>query len=360
MAKVKRIVTDENTSSDFLSKLEAIDKDFKELCEEKERKVVSFGSIKMNKASGVGGAVYGKTYEIMGWESGGKSTICLQTMTNVQKQGGRVLLIDSEHSFDESYALALGMNLSKDKFKLIQPNFAEQAFDYASAVARAKLFDMIVFDSQTGLIPKKGFEGDTTDSVLGLKARLMSAEVPKLVTLCGNNNILLYFISQYREKIGVMFGSPITTSGGNALKFYSHARIEISKSVKAEEELNFTKFKFVKNKLAKPYGKGEFNIVWGKGVDNNDELLDLSIEAGIIKKSGSWFSYEDTKLGQGFDSVKKFFDDNEGFRSELLDKLNRKEFLEEESGEQIILDNEEITQEVEWISNNIEEGGSEE
>lgn len=312
-------------NDEFLKRLEALDKEFKNLSHKttvKKDQIVSFGSIKMDKESGVKGAIYGKTYEIIGWESSGKSTVCLQTMSNVQAQGKRVLLIDSEHSFDKTYAEKLGMNLKTEQFKLIQPDFAEEAFDYAIAAARGGLFDMIIFDSQTALIPKKGFEGDTGDSVLGLKSRLMSAEVPKLINLCAKNNILLFFVSQFRHAIGVMFGSPETTNGGNALKFYCHARIELRKSAKPEEGLNLTKFKFIKNKLAKPYGSGSFNIIWGKGIDNREELIDIAIESEIIKKAGSWFSYGDLKIGQGIDTVKTLLNDN----PELLEEIKNKIF----------------------------------
>lgn len=280
--------------------------------------VISTGSFGLDLATGIGGLPRGKVVEFMGWESSGKSTITLQTIANAQKMGITCALIDGEHSFDSTYAKSLGINT--DDLLINQPDYGEQGYDVAE-----KLMDsgvgLIIIDSQTALLPKKVIDADAGDTAMGLHARLMSQVVPKLMHKAGQNNCLIIFISQFREKIGVMFGSPETTNGGHALKFYSHMRVEIRKSIDKEESRNKTRIKIIKNKLANPFGTAEFYINWGTGVDRFQEILDHAVELEIIQKAGSWFSYGETKIGQGFDSVKQLLQDNPELYKEIENKV---------------------------------------
>lgn len=307
--------------AEFLERLEKIEKALKISNEEKERKIYSFGSVKMDIKSGIKGAMSGKLYEIKGWESSGKSTVSYSIIKDVQRQGGRTLIIDGEHSLSEEYLIKLGIDTSKSKLKIYRPDYLEQGFQYIFDVLDQGLFDYILLDSQDSLQPKKVMEGDTSESALGLKARFVSLNLPKLINKIDASNTLFVVISQIREKIGVMFGPTNTTSGGNAWKFYAHVRIDFSKQIKTDSAANLTTFKFSKNKLAEPMGSGEFELVWGKGINVTKEILELSIEKGIINRSGSWYSYKETKLGQGADTVCKLLEDNEELLNELKQQL---------------------------------------
>jgi len=290
--------------------------------------IVPTGSIGLDLAIGVGGLPYGRTVEIMGWESSGKSTITLNIIANHQKKkdGRKAVLIDGEHSFDAKYAKSLGVDV--DELEISQPDYGEMAYDIANELIETDEIGVLVIDSQTSLLPKKVMQGEAEDKALGLHARLMSQEVPKLMAKASKHNCLLIFISQFREKIGVMFGSPITTNGGNALKFYAHIRLEVSKSIikdaEGERTGNKTTVKVVKNKVASPYKIAEFDIDWGIGINRNKEILLLAIEHDIVKKSGSWYSYGESKLGQGENGVLKLFGDNPDFCKEIEDKLMAK------------------------------------
>lgn len=305
--------------------MDSIDKDYglgsvnrRDMIKEK-LDVISTGSFGLDRATGIGGFARGKLTELIGWESSGKSTITLQIIANAQKQGLKCMLIDAEFSFDATYAKALGIDVDEMIVLQIDEGGAEKMYNIANRLMRTKGIGVCVVDSQTALLPKKAFDGEIGDSKLGLHARLNSEAVPMLVGAASIGNTALIFISQLREKIGVMFGSPETTSGGNALKFYSHMRVDFRKSLikdpKTEEVIaNKTICKVIKNKMAPPYRKAEFEVVFGKGVNTNKEILDLAVEFEIIKKAGSWYSYESANIGQGADSILQMFDDNEEFR----------------------------------------------
>lgn len=285
--------------------------------------VISTGSYKLDRATGIWGLPRGKIVEVMGWESSGKSTIVQQTIGNAQKQGLRALLIDGENSLDATYAKALGVDVDTLLYEQLDEGGGERCYNVAERLIRTGEIGIAVIDSQTSLLPKKVIEGEVGDSALGLQARLMSTAVPKIMTAAGKANCLVIFINQFREKIGVMFGSPETTNGGNALKFYSHMRIRVSKSVlkgagKDDEPYgNKTTCKVIKNKLAIPFKEAEFVINYGTGVDRDLEILDLATETGIIKLSGSWYSYQDNNIGQGSENIISMFKDNPDFRQEI-------------------------------------------
>jgi recombination protein RecA len=281
--------------------------------------VISTGSIGLNAALGVGGFPRGRVIEIFGPESSGKTTLAIHSIAEVQKLGGIAAVIDAEHAFDRFYAEKLGVNT--DELLISQPNNGEEALEIAEQLIRSSAVDLIVVDSVAALTPKKEIEGDMGDSNVGLQARLMSQALRKLTSAISKTNTTCIFINQLREKIGVMFGSPETTTGGNALKFYASVRIDIRKGtpIKDGEEIlgNLTKVKVVKNKVAPPFRKAEFDIMYGEGISRPGEIIDLGADLNIIKKSGSWYSYNDTKLGQGRDAAKSTVKDNPELAEEL-------------------------------------------
>ena len=288
--------------------------------------VIPTGSIGLNAALGVGGYPKGRIIEIYGPESSGKTTLAIHAIAECQKQGGIAAFIDAEHAFDRFYAAKLGVDI--DNLYISQPDNGEQALDIAEQLIRSSAIDIIVIDSVAALTPKKEIEGDMGDSVVGLQARLMSQALRKLTSTISKTNTTCIFINQLREKIGVMFGNPETTTGGNALKFYASVRLDIRKStpIKDGDEVlgNMTKVKVVKNKVAPPFRRAEFEILFGEGISKIGEIIDLSVEYGIIKKSGSWFSYGDAKLAQGRDATKVLLKDNPELCEELEAKIMEK------------------------------------
>ncbi len=271
---------------------------------------------------GCGGWVKGKLYEVMGWEGSGKSTVCGHAVAECQKLGGKAAYIDGEHAVDRNYFQALGVDT--DKLLLAQPLCGEEGFNIAMELINSGEVDLIIIDSDSSLIPKKVLDGEIGDSAIGKKAILNSNAYPKLKGALSTHNVCVIVISQFREKIGVMFGNPTTTQGGHALKFYSDCRIEVSKSILKEGEesvANKTKFKTIKNKMGSPFRNCTFNIVYGVGIDTFEEMLTMAVDLEIIKKSGSWFSYGETKLGQGFDGVREIFADNPELYSEIQEKV---------------------------------------
>ena len=285
--------------------------------------VIPTGSIGLNAALGVGGYPKGRIIEIFGPESSGKTTLAIHAIAECQKAGGTAAFIDAEHAFDRFYAEKLGVDI--DNLYISQPDNGEQALEIADQLIRSSAVDILVVDSVAALTPKKEIEGDMGDSAVGLHARLMSQALRKLTGTIAKTKTTCIFINQLREKIGVMFGSPETTTGGNALKFYASVRLDIrkSQSIKDGDEVlgNKVKVKVVKNKVAPPFRKAEFEIMFGEGISKIGEIVDLGVEYEIIKKSGSWFSYGDTKLGQGADAVKEMLKDNPELAEELEGKI---------------------------------------
>ena len=286
--------------------------------------VIPSGSIALDYALGVGGYPKGRIVEIYGPESSGKTTLAIHAIAEAQKQGGIAAFIDAEHAFDRFYAANLGVNV--DELLISQPDNGEQALDIADQLIRSAAVDIIVIDSVAALTPKAELEGDMGDNKVGLQARLMSQALRKLTATIAKTNTTCIFINQLREKIGVMFGNPETTTGGNALKFYASVRIDIRKSstpIKDGEEAigNQVKVKIVKNKVAPPFRKAEFDIMFGEGISKIGEIIDLGVDLGIIKKSGSWFSYGETKLAQGRDATKQIIADNPELTEELEAKI---------------------------------------
>ncbi len=285
--------------------------------------VISTGSIGLNVALGVGGYPRGRVIEIYGPESSGKTTLAIHAIAEAQKAGGIAAIIDAEHAFDRFYAEKLGVNT--DELLISQPDSGEQALEIADQLIRSSAVDIVVIDSVAALTPKAELEGDMGDSKMGLQARLMSQALRKLTANINKTNTTCIFINQLREKIGVMFGNPETTTGGNALKFYASVRLDIRKigQLKDGEDAvgNQTRVKVVKNKVAPPFRKAEFDIMFGEGISKTGEILDLGVEYGIIKKSGSWFSYGDTKLAQGRDASKQVIKDNPDLAAELEAKI---------------------------------------
>ena len=288
--------------------------------------VIPTGSIGLNAALGVGGYPKGRIIEIFGPESSGKTTLAIHAIAEAQKAGGIAAFIDAEHAFDRFYAQKLGVDV--DNLWISQPDNGEQALEIADQLIRSSAIDIIVIDSVAALTPKKEIEGDMGDSAVGLHARLMSQALRKLTSTIAKTNTTCIFINQLREKIGVMFGNPETTTGGNALKFYASVRLDIRKgaAIKDGEEIlgNQTKVKVVKNKVAPPFRRAEFEIMFGEGISRIGEILDLGVEYGIITKSGSWFSYDGAKLAQGRDAVKALLKDNPELCEELETKINQK------------------------------------
>lgn len=284
---------------------------------------ISSGSLGLDIALGVGGYPRGRVIEIYGPESSGKTTLTLHAIAEAQKAGGIAAFIDAEHAFDRFYAEKLGVDL--ENLIISQPDNGEQALEIADNLVRSGAIDIIVVDSVAALTPKSEIEGEMGDSKMGLHARLMSQALRKLTGSISKTNCTMIFINQLREKIGVMFGNPETTTGGNALKFYASVRLDIRRSTQIKDSNsvvmgNKTRVKVVKNKVAPPFKMTEFDIMYGEGISKVGEILDLAVEHQIIKKSGSWFSYDDTKLGQGRDAVKALIKDN----PELMDELEEK------------------------------------
>jgi recombination protein RecA len=284
---------------------------------------ISSGSLTLDGALGVGGYPKGRVIEIYGPESSGKTTLTLHAIAECQKAGGIAAFIDAEHAFDRFYAQNLGVNI--DELIISQPDNGEQALEIADNLIRSGAIDIIVIDSVAALTPKSEIEGEMGDSKMGLHARLMSQALRKLTSNISKTNCTVMFINQLREKIGVMFGNPETTTGGNALKFYASVRLDIRRSTQIKDTNgnvlgNKTRVKVVKNKVAPPFKVSEFDIMYGKGISKMGEIIDLGVEYDIIDKSGSWFSYGETKLGQGRDSVKSILKDN----PELCDEIEAK------------------------------------
>ena len=285
---------------------------------------ISSGSLGLDIALGVGGYPRGRVIEIYGPESSGKTTLTLHAIAEAQKVGGIAAFIDAEHAFDRFYAEKLGVDL--ENLIISQPDNGEQALEIADNLVRSGAIDIIVIDSVAALTPKSEIEGEMGDSKMGLHARLMSQALRKLTASISKTNCTMVFINQLREKIGVMFGNPETTTGGNALKFYASVRLDIRRSTQIKDSNsnvmgNKTRVKVVKNKVAPPFRLAEFDIMYGEGVSKVGEVLDLAVEYDIVKKSGSWFSYQDTKLGQGRDAVKSLIKDNPDLMDELEEKV---------------------------------------
>ncbi|MEI6596299.1 MAG: recombinase RecA, partial [Bacteroidota bacterium] len=280
------------------------------------------GSIGLDMALGIGGLPKGRVIEIYGPESSGKTTLSMHAIAQVQKRGGIAAFVDAEHAFDKNYADKLGIDT--DNLLISQPDDGEQALEIADALIRSGAIDIIVIDSVAALVPKAEIEGDMGDSKMGLQARLMSQALRKLTGTISKTGCICIFINQLREKIGVMFGNPETTTGGNALKFYASVRLDIRRigQIKEGNDIigNRTKVKIAKNKVAPPFRTVEFDIIYGQGISKVGEIVDIGVEMEIIKKSGSWFSYNETKLGQGREAVKQLFLDN----PEMADEIEKK------------------------------------
>ncbi len=286
--------------------------------------VISTGSLALNKALGIGGLPRGRACEIFGPESSGKTTLALHAVAQAQKQGGIAAFIDAEHALDIAYAGKLGVNCNE--LLVAQPDTGEQALEITDMLVRGGAMDIIVIDSVAALVPRAEIEGEMGDSHMGLQARLMSQALRKLTGIISKTLTLVIFVNQIRMKIGVVFGNPETTTGGNALKFYSSVRLDIRRigAIKDGQEIigNHTRVKIVKNKLAPPFKQAEFDIMYGEGISWAGDLLDTGVEEGIIEKSGSWYSYDGERIGQGRNNAKEFFKDNPDISRVVLAKLN--------------------------------------
>src|SRR5436853_2892493 len=313
--------------------IDKIDKDFGKgsvmmMSDKGDRKleVISTGSIGLDVALGIGGRPRGRVAEIYGPESSGKTTLATHVIAEAQKKGGMCAFIDAEHAFDSSYAQKLGVDV--DNLLISQPDYGEQALEIADRLILSGALDVVVIDSVAALVPKSELEGEMGDSKMGLHARLMSQALRKLTATIAKTNTICIFINQLREKIGVMFGNPETTTGGNALKFYASVRLDIRRQaqVKDGDEAigNHVKVKVVKNKVAPPFRSAEFDIIFGEGISKIGEIIDMGVELGIVQKSGSWFSYESNKLGQGRDAVKSLLGDNPEMAAEIEGKIRIK------------------------------------
>jgi recombination protein RecA len=288
--------------------------------------VISTGSIGLDIALGVGGLPKGRVVEIYGPESSGKTTLAIHVIAEAQKKGGMCAFIDAEHAFDSGYAQKLGVDI--DNLLISQPDYGEQALEIADRLILSGALDVVVIDSVAALVPKSELEGEMGDSKMGLQARLMSQALRKLTATINKTNTVCIFINQLREKIGVMFGNPETTTGGNALKFYCSVRLDIRRQaqIKDGDEAigNRVKVKVVKNKVAPPFRSAEFDVIYGQGISKIGEIIDMGVELGIVQKSGSWFSYDTNKLGQGRDTVKQLLLDNPELATELEGKIRAK------------------------------------
>ena len=293
--------------------------------------VISTGSIGLDIAVGIGGLPKGRIIEVYGPESSGKTTVALHTVAEAQKQGGIAAFIDAEHALDPVYAKALGVDI--DNLIISQPDTGEQALEIAEALIRSGAIDIIVVDSVAALVPRAEIEGEMGDSHVGLQARLMSQALRKLTGSIKKSNCVAIFINQLREKVGIMFGNPETTTGGRALKFYSSVRLDVRKidTIKQGDKVlgSRTRVKVVKNKVAPPFKQAEFDIMYGEGISNVGDLLDIAADIDIVKKSGAWYSYNDTKLGQGRENVKKFLQDNPDLIKEIDEKVRHYYKLDE-------------------------------
>ena len=288
--------------------------------------VISTGAIGLDAAGGGGGLPRGRVVEIYGPESSGKTTVATHVIAEAQKKGGMCAIIDAEHAFDSGYAQKLGVDI--DNLLISQPDYGEQALEIADRLILSGALDVVVIDSVAALVPKGELEGEMGDSKMGLQARLMSQALRKLTATISKTNTICIFINQLREKIGVMFGNPETTTGGNALKFYASVRLDIRRmaQIKDGEEAvgNRVKVKVVKNKVAPPFRTAEFDLVFGEGISKIGEILDMGVEMGIVQKSGSWFSYNSDKLGQGREGVKSLLKDNPALADEIEGKIREK------------------------------------
>jgi recombination protein RecA len=290
------------------------------------QEVISTGSIGLDVALGIGGLPRGRVVEIYGPESSGKTTLATHVIAEAQKKGGMCAFIDAEHAFDSSYAKKLGVDI--DNLLISQPDYGEQALEIADRLILSGALDVVVIDSVAALVPKSELEGEMGDSKMGLHARLMSQALRKLTATISKTNTICIFINQMREKIGVMFGNPETTTGGNALKFYASVRLDIRRMTQVKDGDsaigNHVKVKVVKNKVAPPFRAAEFDIIFGEGISKNGEIIDMGTELNVIQKSGSWYSYNNDKLGQGRDAVKQLLVDNPELAKELETKIREK------------------------------------
>ena len=290
--------------------------------QQEKMEVVSTGSLGLDVALGVGGLPRGRVIEIYGPESSGKTTIAIHTIAEAQKLGGVCAIIDAEHAFDAAYARKLGVDV--DNLIISQPDYGEQGLEIADRLISSGAVDVVVIDSVAALVPKGELEGEMGESKMGLQARLMSQALRKLTATINRTNTICIFINQLREKIGVMFGNPETTTGGNALKFYASVRLDIRRISQIKDgdtaSGNRTRVKVVKNKVAPPFRQVEFDIIFGEGISKVGEIIDMGVELGILNKSGSWFSYGDSKIGQGRDAVKQFLQDN----PEMMEEIERR------------------------------------
>ena len=313
--------------------IDKIDKDFGKgsvmMMNEKPQRVnevISTGSIGLDVALGIGGLPKGRVVEIYGPESSGKTTIAIHVIAEAQKKGGICAIVDAEHAFDSAYAQKLGVDI--DNLLISQPDYGEQGLEIADRLILSGALDVVVIDSVAALVPKGELEGEMGDSKMGLQARLMSQALRKLTATISKTNTICIFINQLREKIGVMFGNPETTTGGNALKFYASVRLDIRRAaqIKDGDEAigNHVKVKVVKNKVAPPFRSAEFDIIFGEGISKVGEIIDMGVELGIVNKSGSWFSYQGNKLGQGREAVKTLLQDNEEMANEIERKIRAK------------------------------------
>lgn len=288
--------------------------------------VISTGSIGLDLALGVGGLPRGRVIEIYGPESSGKTTLAIHTIAEAQKQGGICAFIDAEHAFDSVYAQKLGVDI--DNLLISQPDYGEQALEIADRLILSGALDVVVIDSVAALVPKSELEGEMGDSKMGLQARLMSQALRKLTATISKTNCCCIFINQLREKIGIMFGNPETTTGGNALKFYSSVRLDIRRTAQLKDGDdvvgNHVKVKVVKNKVAPPFRQAEFDIIYGEGISKVGEIIDMGVDLNILQKSGSWFSYNSDKLGQGREAVKNLLQDNPELAGDLEGQIRTK------------------------------------
>ena len=335
MSNVEKLEKSERTEKIKALKLtmDKIDKDFGKgsvmMMSDKgvtEQEVISTGSIGLDMALGIGGLPKGRVVEIYGPESSGKTTLAIHVIAEAQKKGGMCAFIDAEHAFDSNYAQKLGVDI--DNLLISQPDYGEQALEIADRLILSGALDVVVIDSVAALVPKSELEGEMGDSKMGLQARLMSQALRKLTATISKTNSCCIFINQLREKIGIMFGNPETTTGGNALKFYSSVRLDIRRMAQikdGDESIgNHVKVKVVKNKVAPPFRQAEFDIIYGEGISKVGEIIDMGVEMGIVQKSGSWFSYNGDKLGQGRDSVKQLMLDNPEMANEIEAKIREK------------------------------------